>query len=634
MANKTIHIDNTGNISEMVDCQVILKLMSSNFDSFSALRSDGSDIYFTDNGTILNHFINYINIQDEVGEIFIKVSCPAESYKNITMQYGGDQHVGDYDRTMTPKQPGINTLAIFKNGLSDSLNYYKNFNSTAVLETIRVGEVLSLDGITSYATNSDILKYINGQFIPINNFRLYNFFSCFAFNFILKETHIAGSGIKTIFHKYYDSNNYIEFGLNNTGQFYCTYRCFSGSQKEVHWTSNETIQYKDKINSFSLRISPDAILIHVNNQLAITSDLIGSMVGIDLTFGCYNNGTKSQFANIYLFNISVHNGFYPLSTELAENLNIKTYGRIEPEKWVFVNQYPKYPTTDIEIGESSLLSFNNKLCWFIKVNDMRISSAQVSQLVLFTSEDEGITWDTGTILFGAGIGGENYGVYRPFVFFSPVDSKLHCIYSRFTVAGVWYGNYMMTCESVDGLTWTNYTQILTGSRSENTCVIYDNSKWVGMAEAGYSPGVWVSKYMEGTTLLNLTVGINDLITSMRCYANNTFGGPFLVKKSGVYHGYTQQTANNGMGPSVMMHAIANSMGDNSFVLKYPHEVFTLNKQYADDQRADIHICEHNNKSFIVVSDYANWPTLKSIISIYKYDGTLDQLFTDTTVIIL
>jgi len=615
-------IDNTGNYYPLVNDQIEFTLLSSEID-FTKILSDVSNLIIMDGATVLKHYIDYNDYANGIIKGFVKCSVNAKSSKSLTVLLTGTSNLSSYTDTMIRATSHCSMLNFYPfSSVNDSLAIGEAFTlNNAQISTIGVGSALDLSGTTSYAISN---------IFNLRQTRAVSDYGFLMFNFILKTTHIAGGGVKTIFSKYFDTNNYIYFGLNDSGQFYTTLKVGGATQS---WTSTTVRQLAGAINSFAIRYTNNAVFIRVNGVTVLTYDPVWIVAadGLPLTFGAQNNGSYANYFDGYIYDFSIHNMIYPFNYEIGRTKNMSLNSRTQKEKW----QYRGH--TDLngcyDVSEYTYIYANGVLYGYGKEYT---AATGISIAVRKTSYDDGSTWSERVVLFGNGAGGENNQVHRGCCFIGN-DGLYHYCYSAKNTSVVAINNKLRCCDSVDGVTFTNFRDILnpfTGATGgiENSRFIWDAalSTYIGFVDVGGVAGVaWSEFYVEGETLDTLGYYHEGAETSLQI-AGGMYGASCIKKIGNEY--YVWEHISLGAGSIIPTQAYcfkSSNPRNNSWQLV--DEILAYDVPRCRDQWADLYICENTDKNISILSADAckNYGSLELQSSIFTYNGLLTDLVKDT-----
>jgi len=560
-----------------------------------AFPSNIENLYFTRNGVRLDHYIDVINTDNNELKVFVKLNIPANSTRTITMRWDETSNTSvDWDEMFQRRSAYTTTRNLYKfNSLYDSEGVGNTIELTnATLISNDFGTVLDCNGTNAYAT-------IEGE-LPD--------FGWLSFNWILKSDHQAGDGVKTIFSRYYDADNFINFRLQNNGTLNFNYMWEghignSYATTKASWTAGS-------VNYFSMRFIKNDVngwgLLKLNiNEITMNPHdfkTIRVTGGEPFTFGCYNDGSKSNFCDVQIFDFEIGEGNIPIGEELARNRGIPVFKDKEFNKWEYMLDFPSTAPDGYLRQEPGILSIRDTL--FLWNADESVGGTEISRAY---SVDDGFTWSEPIAATGLPLAS-----CRPFAFYE--NDTIYIMSS--------YGNI---AKSLDGINFFDQQVFLSDRNGEvqNISIINDNGIYKGFASTRGIGGGWNSYLIEGNSLYNMDFKTGDSLNSILLGTYRVFSGGFLLKVDDTYHAWF-----HGPIPSTVWRFTSENWGEDDWQYQYNGEIFTFDSEWCVDQKQDIAICEHNGYVYAAVNNSDNFPSVVGNTSIYRYEGTLKQLVSD------
>jgi hypothetical protein len=598
MITKTITFNNIGN-EAIVGHIAEINLTSVEFN-FSKLLS-GNYMHFIDNGVNLTYYVAKFDKVNSKIKVFVEVDLPADAIKTITYQSGV---ISDDDwsgfQLMNRRESLPITKSLYKmDYIQDSMGVGENLTlvNSLLKESPRFGNVLDCNGVNGYAT-------IAREFDHLSTYDL----CTISFSFALKYNHTVGSGVHTLFSKYVSGSNYLRIQLLNNGKLSVIANT-TGVSADVFWQKFEP-------HSITIRINKAKVVVTVDNIQYVWAGFSTVAGGQPFTFGSFNNGSISEYTNAYFWDVEFTQGQYFIGDQFAREKWITKKPTREYNKWELVTEVPNTDPDNIVRQEPNIITVGSEL--HLYSTDRSVTTPGISRRI---STDNGVTWSSPAVLTIVDMVGNTQ---RPFVFED--EGKIYIIYQR--------NLKLYISESVDGLIFNNpqiflevpadYTSI------ENSCVIWDedDGKYYGMID-GAKSGLWKTFIISGDTLLTMTrlYNIDSFYSSYDSSGGPIVrldGGGFLRKLNGIWnmwgHSYNIFRCKN------------NTIANDTWSLAYPNNaIFVRSSKWAQEQCADFSMCEKGGVCYAAVNNSGDNYNTTGNTSIYKYNGTMEQLVSDLSI---
>lgn len=600
MISKTITFTNTGN-EALSGYMAEIDLTATEFAFANKLS--GNYIKFLDSGFELTYHIAKYDKTNSLIKVFVNVNIPANSTKEITMQTGVISNLGKrFSQIMTRKSAIDITKALYKmDSVSDSMGVGADLGlvNATLINSPQFGNVLKCNGVNGCGT-------IVRDWDCLSTFDM----CTLSFNFALPYNHKSGSGNKMLFSKWVDASHYVFIQLLTNGKLRISANG-SADTTEVFWQKFEP-------HSVTIRTNKDMILVRVDNIQFVRSTKVSGTGGAPFTFGAYNEGSPSQFCEAYFWDIEFTQGQYFIGKEFSRNKCIPEKKDVEYRKWEIICDVPNDLIPDgILRQEPNIIAVSTSL--YLYCTDQSVAVPGISRRI---STNNGVTWSDAEVLVIAGLSSNSA---RPFVFQD--GGKIYIIYQR--------SSKLYISESTDGLNFTNpqiFLDVQPGYTTiENSFVIWDAvvGKYYGMCD-GLKGGLWKTFIISGDTLTGMSwlydiESYYSTVDASGGIITRLDGGGFLRKLNGVWHMWCH---------SYDVFRLTNSdITSDTWVRKYTNPIFVLNSRYAQEQAADFSMCEKDGVCYAAVNNSGDDTGTTGNTSIFKYEGTMEQLVSDLSIAI-
>lgn len=590
MTTKTITIINTGN-KALSQYLAEINLTATEYSFVNKLS--GYYMNFIDEGVNLPYYIVKYDKANNLIKVLLSVNIPVNTVKVITLNIGVISISGKKISQVTTRKTAIDiTKSLYKmDSIHDSLSIGADLALiNSVLSNSQFGKVLNCNGVDGYAT-------ITRGFDCITTYD-----QCtISFNFALKYDHKAGCGDHCVFGSSTgaDTDIYVQFGNDgklNIGGIVLT---------PVFWRKFELHSITIRTNKQFTSIWFDDIFIRRSNvpQLVTTQPFY---------FGAYKSYAQAvgRYCYCFIWDIEFTQGRYLLGDQFARNQGVVKKQDIECNKWEFVADVPDTDPDNVLRQEPNIITVGTEL--HLYSTDREVAIPGVSRRV---STNNGVTW---SLPVAVTIDGVSQNTQRPFVF--QYNNKIYIIYQ--VLAG------LAISESVNGIDFTNqqsfYSTPIGYDSVENSTVFNDNGIWYGVIEGkNTASGVWDSFVIAGATLTTM-VKLYEL-ESIVAGANS---GPFLLKINGIWHLWVHS-----LYPSEVFRYTNSDITTDNWMKVYTNPIFTLFNKWSQEQVADISICEKDGICYATVNNSGDGFNTTGNNSIFKYDGTLQELVSDLSIAI-
>jgi len=592
--SKTITFDNTGN-EALLNYIAEIDITAAEF-SFENMCS-GNHMNFIDSGSNLPCYIaKYDKINNKI-KAFVKIDIPADTIKNITLNTGVDSKMSrNFLELMSRKSALSITKELYNmDSVHDSMGVGADITlvGSSIIDS-QFGKVLDCNGIDSYAT-------ISRDFPSLDTYDMctisFNF--CFKHDKTVMYSHDPPEGYVNhcIFSKYVDSTHYIKIQLNLTKKIIIsTY----GGVYEIPQIGFA----KFEAHSVVIRINKAYLTMQIDNVIGFTVVTTAIAGGQPFTLGAYNDGSISDYADVYIWDLEFIEGYYTPGKMFARNNGVPQKGINEIAKWEYVSDVPDTEPDGIVRQEPNIITVGSEL--HLYSTDKEVAIPGMSRRI---SINDGITWSAPVRLV---IDGLTVNSQRPFVFQD--SGKIYIIYQK---------NGLYISESIDGINFTNSQQWMVPPEGfttlENSCVYYDSdlSKWYGVVE-GWDGTGWGAFVISGDTLLSMSK-----LYTIESIIERKKSGPHIFKINGVWQMWTQSNR------EIFRHKNEDITTD-TWVAVYDKPIFELTDKWGQEQQADISICEKDGVCYAAVNNSGDITGTTGNTSILKYDGTIEQLVSDLT----
>jgi hypothetical protein len=599
MITKTITFTNTGN-KALTGYMAEINLTATEFAFINKLS--GNYIKYLDGSSELAYHVVKYDKTNSLIKVFVNVSIAANSTKAITMQSGVISNLGKrFSQLMTRKSVIDITKALYKmDSEHDSMGVGADLglvNSTLV-NSPQFGNVLKCNGVNACGT-------IVRDWDCLSTYDM----CTLSFNFTLPYNHRSGSGNKMLFSKWVDASHYVFIQLLTNGKLRISANG-SADTTEVFWQKFEP-------HSVTIRTNKHIVLVRVDNIQFVRSTPLSGTGGAPFTFGAYNEGTPSQFCEAYFWDIEFTQGQYFIGKEFSRNKCIPEKEDVEYRKWQRICDIPDTEPDNVLRQEPNIITVGTEL--HLYCTDHEVAVPGVSRRI---STNNGVTWSQAETLVITGLA---TNTARPFVFQD--GGKIYIIYQR--------SSKLYISESTDGINFTNpqvYLDVQAGYTTiENSFVIWDAdaNKYYGMHD-GLKGGLWKTFITSGDTLTGMSK-LYDLesyystIDASGGVITRLDGGGFLRKLNGVWemwcHSYDVFRLRNA------------DITTDTWVRVYDNPMFVLNSKWAQEQAADFSMCEKDGICYAAVNNSGDSYGTTGNTSIFKYDGTMEQLVSDLSIAI-